>query len=233
MFRDGVVLVDPSGAGPLPHEQIISERADALVCAWSESAVQETPITVLVDGGLPPRLIVADGHHRCEAARRLAAARGIRVAMAARFFDSGAVIRPAHRVVRRADVGWAERYMDGLRRRLGPGSGPVEFHVGGHAERYDCSGLSAVEQMRRLSELDQEDYEWTIEDEESRALEELASGGAEAVILVPAVTLDEVLAAASSGKLLPPRSTNFQPKPPESSIRFVLTDASSNVAISS
>jgi hypothetical protein len=223
MFRDGVVLVDPFSAPILLHEQIVPARVDALVREWSQSAVQETPITVLVDGALPPGLIVADGHHRYAAARQLAALRGARLAMAARFFDEGATILPAHRVIRRMPVWWKVP--------LSPGDGPLALHTrDGRVQKYDCTGLSAVDQLRRLVCLE---CEWTLEGDETKALAELSAGRAEAVLLVPALTMDDVLSAARSGQLLPPRSTNFQPKPPESSIRFELTDASSNVAISS
>jgi hypothetical protein len=224
MFRDGFVLVDASSPSPLPHEEIVPSRVDSLVREWSESAVQETPVTVLVEGSLPPRLIIADGHHRCAAARELAELRGKRVAVAARFFDEGATIQPAHRVFRQAPLVWVER----LRDRLGPGKGPLAFCArGSRIERFNCKGLSAVEQMRLLHELDDGACEWTIEGDSDQVVR------AHAAIIVPALTLDDVLEAATTGRLLPPRSTNFQPKPPESSIRFVLTDASSNVAISS
>ena len=227
MFRDGVVLVDPFSASILPHEEIVPSRVESLVRALSVSGVQETPITVLVDGQLPPRLIVADGHHRCEAARRLAGLRGAPMAVAARFVDcGGATIRPAHRVVRHGPDGWAARCAAKLRARLSPGADPgtLAFCSRGSAvERYDCAGLSGVEQMRLLNDLCDESLDWTIEADESRALEELRAGRAEAAILVPALTIEDVLAAATSGRLLPPRSTNFQPKPQEASIRFVLT----------
>lgn len=225
MFRDGIVLVDPSSPSPLPHERIIPARVEALVEEWSATGVQDTPITVFVDGRLPPGLIIADGHHRCAAARLLAERRQARIAVAARFFDQGATIRPAHRVFRHhAPHAWVTR----LRERLGPGAGPLgSTRQDGEIEWFDCTGLNAVEQMRLLHELDDGGYAWSIEGDVDRARL------AEAAILVPALSLEDVIAAAATGELLPPRSTNFQPKPPEASIRFVLTAASSNVAISS
>jgi hypothetical protein len=63
--------------------------------------------------------------------------------------------------------------------------------------------------------------EWSIEANRDQALAHLANGAA-AVILMPQLTLADVRAAALSGRLLPPRSTNFQPKPVEGSIRFAI-----------
>ncbi len=232
MFRDGVVLVDPAGVSVLPHEEIVPARVESLMREWIASGVQETPITVLVDDArLPARLIVADGHHRCEAARRMAAARARRVAVAARFFslaDQTALIMPTHRVIHRAPEGWASACQARLRARLSRvENGSLAFcSQGSVVERYDGGGLDAVAQLRLLETVAELDTcEWTIESDEAQALDELAAGRAEAVILVPALTVEDVLGAAMSGRLLPPRSTNFQPKPVESSIRFPLNEA--------
>ena len=232
MFRDGAVLVDPDGLSILPHEEISPARVDAFVREWTQSGgVQETPITVLVDAGLPARSIIADGHHRCAAARVMARRSGKPVAVAARFFsqtEQAVRIMPAHRVIRgTGDEGWVQRCAALLRERLRPaqGTGSLGFGVrGGQVERYESGELSPVDQMHLLHSLAELDgCDWTIEAEESEALAELAAGRAEAIILVPTLTLADVLTAATTGRLLPPRSTNFQPKPPDSSIRFTVS----------
>lgn len=234
MFRDGVVLVDPGRVAILPHEETLRARVDALAGEWSQSGgVQETPITVLVEDALPARSIIADGHHRCAAARVMALRSGKPVAVAARFFsqtEQAVRIMPAHRVIRRTgDDDWAQRCGALLRERLHPatraGNGSLAFGArGGELERYECEGLNPVDQLRLLHSLaDLDGCDWTIEAEEGKALAELEAGHAEAVILVPVLTLADVLTAATTGRLLPPRSTNFQPKPRESSIRFAVT----------
>ena len=234
MFRDGVVLVDPGRAAILPHEETSLARVDTLVDEWTQSGgVQQTPITVLIDDRLPARSIIADGHHRCAAAQVLALRSGKPVAVAARFFswtENAVRIMPAHRVIRRTgDNRWAQRCGALLRQRLRPATrnrpGSLAFGWrGGEVEHYDCSGLAPVDQLRLLHSLaDLGSCEWTIEAEASQARAELEAGRAEAIILVPVLTLADVLTAATTGRLLPPRSTNFQPKPPESSIRFVVS----------
>lgn len=223
MFREGVVLVDRHGTGLLPHEQTRPQRVAALVQAWSQSgAVQKSPVTLLVDPRLPARLIVADGHHRLAAARVLAQRRGSPLALAARFLslsEHRVTIMPAHRVVRTAPRGWIES----CRRRL---------HCVGEQRSVFTTppDLGAVEQLRFLDAVvDLGECEWSFEGDKRAVIEELESGRAQAVILYPALAIADVLHAAVTGQLLPSRSTNFQPKPPESSIHFPLAAVSQGV----
>lgn len=193
----------------LAHEQTIPSRVDRLVAAWRESGIQQTPVMLFGE----VRWIVADGHHRLAAARKL----GVRVAAAV---VARPAILPAHRVIHRAPAGWVERMRRAI--PLKKGHGPLAIATASGTDCFDCGGMGAVDQMRLLweaSDLDGPGVEWSIEGDREKALAAIGLGAA-AVILVPAIAMEDVVAAAESGVLLPPRSTNFQPKPAESSIRF-------------
>ena len=60
---------------------------------------------------------------------------------------------------------------------------------------------------------------WACADFTEPGLDWSIHGDADAVILVPSFTCEEVISLAVNKRLLPPRSTNFQPKPVPGSIR--------------
>jgi hypothetical protein len=211
----------------LPHEELEPARVERIVEAWRRGGIQQTPIMLVRSRAA---LIVADGHHRWEAARRLAEDRSCPIRVIVRYWRPAGdrhYIAPAHRIIHSAPAGWVESCRAALRRRLrvveaeGPG---LAFCTAAGIERFDCEGLTAADQLRLLWELAPLDgageVDWQIEGDATAAAEAPLRRGAHAAILAPALTMEDVVTAATSGRLLPPRSTNFQPKPVEGSIRF-------------
>ena len=206
MMDTFALRVDAAAREVTPHEAVIPSRAAAILRDWRARGVQDTPVMLFESGG---RLIVADGHHRLEAARRAAAELGRAVTIAAAVRPIGE-IRPAHKVIRSAPDGWIER----CRARLRVGQRSLVL-------RADGSGEEAARLVWDAAELALEGVVWEIEGDADAAVDAVA-GGAVAAILVPALTLAEVLAAAESGALLPPRSTNFHPKLDRLDVAFPL-----------
>jgi hypothetical protein len=233
LFRDKVAAVEdleilelggPLAARVLPHEELEPARVERIVEEWRRSGIQHTPITLVRSGAA---LIVADGHHRWEAARRLAETHARPIRVMVRYWmptGNGHRIAPAHRIVKAAPAGWAEQCRAALRRRLRvveTGGAGLALCTASGIDRYGCEALTAADQLRLLWELAPlTGFDWQIEADAIAAADAPLRQGAQAAILVPVLTLDEVVAAATSGRLLPPRSTNFQPKPIEGSIRF-------------
>jgi hypothetical protein len=91
-------------------------------------------------------------------------------------------------------------------------SGVAHFDGGGYPVAV------VLHHVWRAARLDDPEVVWEIEGDASRALQR----GSVATLLVPAVRLVDVIHAARSGELLPPRSTNFQPKLVEGSVRVAI-----------
>ncbi len=184
------------GADPLPHEEIIGCRVDKIVAEWTAMRVQTTPVLLLEHSS--GRRIVADGHHRIAAAQILSETLGGRpIRIAAQYLRSP-VLLPAHRRIHRAPEGCVDRCRAVVNASKGMGAAAV---------------MRALWQALPL-ECGSGEIEWSIVGHAEEA---------EDIVLVPALTIDEVLEIAlGPGPLLPPRSTNFQPKPAEGSIRFAL-----------
>ena len=201
--------LDPCAA--LAHEQVIPSRVQRIVDSWAATGVQQTPVLVFEENG---SMLIADGHHRIAAGRQIRAVR-IRAIVIQQ-----PVLKSAHRTIQAAPPGWIEAVQDRLRTL------PLTFNCNGlglcrngQTEFYDCAGMSASAQMRLL---------WDAADFTDPALAWTVTGvvdpEAAATILVPRFSVQEVVAAALGNLgLLPPRSTNFQPKPVEGSIQFPLT----------
>lgn len=215
------------------HERIIPTRMSAVRRDLEHAGVQTTPISVLRHSS--GRLYVADGHHRLAALEALGLP-----SVCARVYPlhhaKPPMIHAAHRIVRSAPAGWLVRYRATVRARFPEASaGSVAICWQDGEERFQCG--CSVEALRGLwdaAPLDDRSIDWVISGDAQTARDKIRAGDALAAILVPAVTLNEVIAAADSGLLLPPRSTNFQPKPEENSIAYSLApdiDACANVAM--
>ncbi len=94
---------------------------------------------------------------------------------------------------------------------------------------FDCAGISAQRQTQILwdsADFASADVEWSVSTNPQDH---------DCMVILPAFTVCEVVEIALARRqLLPPRSTNFQPKPLEGSIQFPLfTEASANVAMPS
>lgn len=221
LITEALALRDPLGRPQLiRHEQIIPARLGRLREDLLHAGIQTTPITVLRRSS-GDHFYVADGHHRVEALESLGAE-----AVMARVHQLDAsppLILPAHRVVRAAPAGWLDECRNALRGRFAIAPrGALALCWRSGEERYDIQDSSAADILRVLWEgagLDREGVEWSIAGDAEATRADLQAG-ALAAILVPAVSLGEVIAAGDSGRLLPPRSTNFQPKPEECSIAF-------------
>jgi len=195
---------------PLAHEQVIAALVDPIAEAWSNGLPQETPVLILCADG---QRIIADGHHRIAAARRLSAESGRPVQVQA-IVAKQLQIRSAHRVIHRAPAGWLEGLKEQLGFRRPVGGAGLGVRENGRTEHYDCDGLTAEQQMRLL---------WDCADFTAKGLDWSIHGDADAIIFVPAFTCEEVIELAIGKRLLPPRSTNFQPKPVPGSIRSPIT----------
>ena len=191
---------------PLAHEQVIDALVDPIAESWRCGAPQETPVLIL---RAADRLIIADGHHRIAAARRLSAESGRPVQVQA-IIEKQLMLEPAHRVIHRAPTGWLGGLKQKLASRLAVGAAGLGVRENGRTEHYDCDGLTSEQQMRLL---------WDCADFTAKGLDWSIHGEADVVILVPAFTCEEVISLAINQRLLPPRSTNFQPKPGPGSIR--------------
>lgn len=218
----------------LCHEQTDPARVERLRRELLQSGLQRTPVTLFARSlHAASPLYVADGHHRLAALSLLGASR---IAAHVYALDLGTPqILPAHRIIRSAPAGWLDQIRQALHARLPLQShGPLALCWPGGEERFAPRGAAdTLRLLWQISPLHHPDFEWSITGDDAAARAELDQG-ALAAILVPAVTLAEVMAAADSGRLLPPRCTNFQPKPQENSIAFPLaseTAASANVAM--
>ena len=207
-----MTFLDLDPCAVLAHEQVIPSRVQRIVDSWTATGVQQTPVLVFEENG---SLLIADGHHRIAAARQICAVR-----IRAILMQQPVVLLPAHRTIEAAPSGWITGLRDRLRTTLPLTSNRngLGLCCYGQTEFYDCAGMSARAQMQLL--WDAADFThpalvWTVSN--------VVDPQAQATILVPEFRVEEAVAVAlGNDGLLPPRSTNFQPKPVEGSIRHPL-----------
>jgi Protein of unknown function (DUF1015) len=167
--------------------------------------------------GIEPPLVIADGHHRYEAALRFHEEEGSNdtgyvLAALASSRDAGLTIFPTHRLAGSArpspngtkPVDEALAELDSLPRMqagyvvVGPGGAELV------AARFPGLDTALVD------DLGLEDVRYTASTED--AIAEVESGGAAAAFLVRAPTIEDVRAAARAGLRMPEKSTYFYPK---------------------
>ncbi|MBL8229204.1 MAG: DUF1015 family protein [Bryobacterales bacterium] len=232
----GILRLTPAGPCILPHERVIPAHTHILYHRIRQSGVQETPLLLMTSAVslkehrkpsaklfqaiLDQPLIVADGHHRLFLAQRLARWTGMVTAGVAilSLLDETPVIRPAHRIIHWAPKGWRR----GVERRLEQSLGLAKSADGAiavvskqrtvyYGQGYGTADqLHAVEEAIRVSE---NQIQWSYEGNTERALGAIPQD-AETVILLPPVSLHTLLECARTGRPLPPRSSNFDPKLP-------------------
>ena len=166
---------------------------------------------------IDPPLVIADGHHRYEAALRLheeegSAETGHVLAALASSHDPGLTIFPTHRLSQTAPsspngtkpVSQALAELESLSRTR---AGYVVVRPGGaELVATDTSGLDTA----LVDDLGLEDVRYTASADE--AVAEVASGRAAAAFLVRAPSVDDVAEAARAGRRMPEKSTYFFPK---------------------
>jgi Protein of unknown function (DUF1015) len=167
--------------------------------------------------GIAPPLVIADGHHRYEAARRFHEEDGSDetahvLAALASSNDPGLTIFPTHRLARSTPpspngtkpVGEALADLASLPRAQA--AYVVVRPEGAQLVTATAPGLDTA----FVDDLGLEDVRYTASAEE--AVAEVGSGRAAAAFLVRAPTVEEVIAAARSGVRMPEKSTYFYPK---------------------
>ena len=167
--------------------------------------------------GIAPPLVIADGHHRYEAALRFHEEEGSNetghvLAALTSSQDAGLTIFPTHRLAGSAPpspngtkpVDEALAELESLPRTqagyvvVGPGG--AELVAAGRP------GLDTA----LVDDLGLEDVRYTASTED--AIAEVESGGAAAAFLVRAPSIEDVTAAARAGLRMPEKSTYFYPK---------------------
>jgi uncharacterized protein (DUF1015 family) len=167
--------------------------------------------------GIEPPLVIADGHHRYEAALRFHEEEGSNetghvLAALTSSRDAGLTIFPTHRLAGGAPpspngtkpVDEALADLDSLPRTQ---AGYVVVRPGG-AELV-AAGSPGLD-TALVDDLGLEDVRYTASTED--AIAEVESGGAAAAFLVRAPTVEDVRAAARAGLRMPEKSTYFYPK---------------------
>jgi uncharacterized protein (DUF1015 family) len=167
--------------------------------------------------GIEPPLVIADGHHRYEAALGFHEEDGTPetahvLAALASSRDPGLTIFPTHRVARSAPpysngtrpVADALADLESLPRTR---AGYVLVRPGG-AELVATASPDLDTAL--VDALDLEDVRYTASAEE--AIGEVEGGRAAAAFLVRAPTVDDVASTARSGRRMPEKSTYFYPK---------------------
>ncbi len=196
-----------------PHEGLLEEDVRSLASSMAGEGVQLDPL--MVDSAT---MVVLDGTHRLEALRRLGAIwaavalvdyrdPGVRVGRWLRAVDPGAASAAAERAGMRRVGGWEEAMEEvdssGRRAAVLMPSGPS--YLGPESEGSLGAHLMAEPIWRASPHV-----ELVRDDEVAKAL-----GSGRAVVYPPTPRKEEVLAAAESGTLFPPRSTRhvFRARP--------------------
>lgn len=215
-------------AATRPHPDLVyTDRADQLQRIWrlTDPALLADLATALADA----RVVIADGHHRFEAARLLPGRTGEprwgrALVMLVDQADTPLQLSAIHRSV--ADVDLAlladrsrergyrlERGLDSHRAlaRLGPG---VVLHDGSDwAVLEPPVGVDLVVRWLHEEVLPG----WGVASRQltfhHTAGEAIAAAGEKVAMLLPAPSFEQVDASARSGLLLPKKATSFQPKP--------------------
>jgi uncharacterized protein DUF1015 len=167
-----------------------------------------------------PPLVIADGHHRYEAALRFHEEEGSEetahvLAALVSASDPGLVILPTHRVAASApeDLPGRNGLVD-LRKALEDFAGLPRDRAGFVLVRREGatvveSGGAALD-TALVDELPLEGVRYTANAEEAEAA--VASGAAEAAFIVRPPTIEQVKEFARAGELMPQKSTYFYPK---------------------
>jgi uncharacterized protein (DUF1015 family) len=235
--------------GVLPHERTHPRIRDERLSLLRETAVQPEPILVLAEGGLdvqpparaadlevdgtrlwrrdagaplaPGALLVADGHHRYEAAATLGQEQGSPariMALLVATTDPGLQVFPTHRIfsgrpdLREPGAGercaGLEEAVDRLAAESPNRAAAVAYRSSGIELLHGAEGELDVELVDRCG-LDGISYTQRA----TEAAEAVDRGEADAAFLVRAPRVADVFAVARRGERMPPKSTYFFPKP--------------------
>jgi uncharacterized protein (DUF1015 family) len=243
------LAAEPYDSGTiLPHERTRAQVRDDRLSLLRATRVQPEPILILADGPvavdvpsappdvevdgtrlwrargpdeLPGQLLIADGHHRYEAAVDLAAEGGREariMALVVSKDDPGVHVFPTHRMFAgRPDLaalqegepfGSLEAALDALRAEPYDRPAVVAYRRSGvelvrgpdgelDVELVDRHGLEGISYTPRLAD----------------AVAAVDGGAADAAYLLRDPRVDDVIAMARRGGRMPPKSTYFFPKP--------------------
>ncbi len=245
----GSVLAESYEKGSvLPHERTHERTRDERLKLLRATRVQPEPILLLAERSVPVeapdrsadveagatrlwrlessaafdpgQLLVADGHHRYEAALALASELGepVRImALVVPVDDPGLRIFPTHRLyANRPDLRELggepqpslEQALAYVRGESFERSIAVAYHRGGvEVLRGEAQELD----VQLVDRFGLEGIGYTQSLEHARA--SVDSGAADIALLLRPLRIDDVFAAARSGVRMPPKSTYFHPKP--------------------
>ena len=179
-------------------------------------------IAAMQEALVPTQLLIADGHHRYETALAFheedgSPESGYTFAVLVNINSEGLAIFPTHR----SSCTRRPRRTPGSRRRAGRerrgGAGPHQRVA--RAERPRSTGAARHMSSRRISASSTSRWSTGSASKASRtrptreeAVADVDGGVAELAVLLRAPRVDEVLAAAAAGRVMPPKSTYFYPK---------------------
>jgi uncharacterized protein (DUF1015 family) len=237
--------------GILPHERTRAHVRDERLALLRATGVQPEPILVLAEtplaGDIPaeppeleandsrlwriappdvpaidaPMLLIADGHHRYEAAVALGAERGVQariMALVVSTTDPGLQVFPTHRVFSgRPDLAAS---------REGETCGGLDDALARLAEEPPERAAAVAYRAGSVELVRGDDRHLDVElvyrhgldgigytQDAAAAASAVDRGTADAAYLVRAPRVEDVFAAARRGERMPPKSTYFFPKP--------------------
>ncbi|MGP4114820.1 DUF1015 family protein [Streptomyces sp. 4N509B] len=223
--------LDAVAEGPADHERVTPDGGVQRLWACDARWLDEPP-------ALPP-VLLADGHHRLEAARRLrrehpGAAADTLLALVVDHSRYPLTLSATHRVVRGLDVGKAIRTASRIARVVEhpPGARPLPrrgtFVLTGGGQAWEVSEVSAETVAGRLRSLPPEWVELpaAISDhviipaicedqgvEPSLRYTSQVPYGADLGLVLPPPTWDQIWSGAANGTGMPPKSTCLGPAP--------------------
>jgi uncharacterized protein (DUF1015 family) len=180
-------------------------------------------IAAMQDALVPTQLLIADGHHRYETALAFHEEDGspesaYTFAVLVNINSEGLAIFPTHRLFRHAPAE-AEAWLANAE-RVESAEEALRRINGSHAQNafalYEREQASVIEtdlgvlDVEVVDRLGLEGISYTADADE--AIADVDGGVAELAVLLRAPRVEEVLAAAAAGRVMPPKSTYFYPK---------------------
>lgn len=209
-----------------PH-LVYTDRGDQLQRIWRITDAES--IRAVVDSAAGSRTLIADGHHRFAAARRLHALHpdsgwARTLVMVIDEADTPLQLCAVHRTVRRMSLAAAEersRTSGGVLRRHST-SHEALAKLGSALVLHDGHEWATLTPARPEGLLVSWLHErllpdWGVDEDRlgfhHSAGEAIIRAGQGLTVLLPAPTFEQVYTIAQSGRLLPQKATSFQPKP--------------------